>query len=271
MSADVLLVVPTLGRRVDFLQQTLASIAAQSRPADVIVVVPRGATEARDLAGDLGAVIVDDPGGQAAAINAGVAMARPQHVYVNWIGDDDLLVEESLAATAGALDRRADAVVAYGACSYIDAGGRVLWVSRAGRWANTILSWGPDLIPQPGMLVRLDAWRRVGGVDETLRFAFDLDLLLKLRAHGDLVDVGAIVSSFRWHPDSLTVADRSASLAESEAVKRRHLSPRARSLAWLWEAPVRGATRLAAREVTRRARRATGDRAQTGNAANSSG
>lgn len=69
--------------------------------------------------------------------------------------------------------------------------------------------------------------------------------------------MGEVVSCFRWHGDSLTVSDRTASLDESERVKRRHLSPTARRLAWTWEGPVRVATRLAAREVTRRARRAS--------------
>jgi GT2 family glycosyltransferase len=147
-------------------------------------------------------------------------------------------------------------VVAYGACEYIDDDGRLLWTSSAGRWAQVLLPWGPDLIPQPGMLVRRSAWEAVGGLDESLRFAFDLDLLLRLRKVGAFVDVGRVVSSFRWHPDSLTVSDRSASLDESEAVKRRYLGSTANAFKWVWEKPVRGATRVAARGVTRRARRA---------------
>ena len=149
-----------------------------------------------------------------------------------------------------------NAVVAYGSCAYIDDEGRALWTSSAGRWATRILSWGPDLIPQPGMLMRRPAWVNVGGVDESLRFAFDLDLLLKLRREGNFVDVGRVVSSFRWHPDSLTVSDRTASLDESELVKRRYLSRVGRSMSWTWERPVRLATRMAAREVTRRALKA---------------
>ena len=255
--AEVLVVVPTLGSRLDFLGQTLASIASQDVPADVLVVVPADRTEARELARDHGARIADDPGSLPSAINLGVRLALPEHRFVNWIGDDDLLVPGSLAATVGAL-RDDSVVLAYGACSYIDDRGRQLWVSQAGRWAERILSWGPDLIPQPGMLVRRSAWDAVGGLDESMRFAFDLDLLLKLRGQGSFVDVGRVVSSFRWHPDSLTVSDRTASLDESELAKRRHLSPAARRLSWLWEKPVRGATRLAAREVTRRARRKLG-------------
>ena len=255
MPASVLIVVPTLGQRLGFLEQTLASIAGQSVPADIAVVTPSRSTEARELARGFGAEVVDDPGSLPSAVNAGVAAAQPCHEYVNWIGDDDLLADGSLARTVGALAADTGRVVAYGACDYIDDEGRLLWTSRAGRWAQTILPWGPDLIPQPGMLVRRTAWDAVGGVDDSLRFAFDLDLLLKLRPKGSFVDVGAVVSSFRWHPESLTVSDRTTSLDESEAVKRRYLSPRARRWAWAWERPVRGATRLAAWEVTRRARR----------------
>lgn len=256
MPASVLIVVPTLGRRLDFLEQTMASIADQQQPADVVVVTPTDAVDARALAVSAGAQVADDPGSLPAAINVGVGLAAPEHAFVNWIGDDDLLAPGALAATVAALSASPDRVLAYGACTYIDDEGRPLWTSHAGRWAQTLLAWGPDLIPQPGMLVRLDAWRAVGGVDESLRFAFDLDLLLKLRRVGGFVDVGTVVSSFRWHPDSLTVSDRTASLDESEAVKRRYLSPTARRLSWTWEGPVRLATRAAAREVTRRARRA---------------
>lgn len=263
MASSVLLVVPTLGQRLDYLQQTLDSVTSQDEPADIVVVTPRDAVQARELAAACGAMVVDDPGSLPAAVNAGVGTAHEGHEFVNWIGDDDLLSPGSLAATTRALRADRGCVVAYGACAYIDDDGRHLWTSQAGRWAQRILPWGPDLIPQPGMLVRLDAWRAVGGVDASLRFAFDLDLLLKLRRHGGFVDVGRVVSSFRWHPDSLTVSDRSTSLDESEAVKRRYLSSGARRVSWLWEGPVRVATRLAAREVSRRARQ----RSRTANVA----
>lgn len=254
-AARVLIVVPTLGTRMDYLDRALTSITSQSVPADVLLVAP-DRPAVRAAAERHGARFIADPGSQTKAINEGVAAAQLQHEFVNWLGDDDLLEPESLAATTAALDADPTAVVAYGACRYIDEDDRELWISQAGPWATRILSWGPDLIPQPGMLVRTDAWHRVGGVDESFRFAFDLDLLLKLKAIGRLVDVGMVVSSFRWHADSLTVGDRTTNLQESERAKRAALGPTARRLAWTWEGPVRLATRAAAREVSRRARRA---------------
>ena len=254
-SSDVLIVVPTLGRRPGHLQECLESLQAQEPTPEIVLVGP-DLPEIRTMASKFETTWVPDPGSQTRAINAGVATASSQIRYVNWLGDDDLLEPGSIAATRNTLEANPPATVAYGSCRYIDESGSPLWISSAGPWASRILSWGPDLIPQPGMLVRLSAWNSVGGVDESYRFAFDLDLLLKLKKIGPLIDVGQIVSSFRWHPDSLTVGDRATNLAESERAKRNALSPRMRSVAWLWEKPVRGATRIAAWEVSRRARRA---------------
>lgn len=251
--ARILIVIPTLGQRVDFLRQTLASVAGQSVPADLCLVTPRDAEAARALATGVGAKVLDDPGGQSAAINLGLGQAEPRHEFVNWLGDDDLLTPGSLAAVAAALDAHPDASAAFGHCRYVDPDDRPVWTSRAGRAAPWILPWGPNLIPQPGMLVRRSAWSAVGGLDESLRYSMDLDLLLRLRRVGRLVAVPEVVAAFRWHPDSITVSARDASLAEAEQVKRRYLPRGLHPAAPAWEAPVRWATKRAAAGVSRRA------------------
>ena len=252
---EVLLVVPTLGLRNDLLRLTLASIRSQSVPADIVMVTPSSSDSIRALADEYEVETLGDPGSLPLAINAGVQERRAQHTFVGWLNDDDLLEPNSLAATTAALRANQEAVVAYGACRYIDEHGRHLWLSRAGSWAPRIIGWGPDLIPQPGMLVRASAWRDVGGLDPSYRLAFDLDLLLRLRALGTFVNTHQVVSSFRWHPNSLTVEDRRTNLAESERAKRAALSPMARRCAWMWESPVRWATRIAVHRVNQRAQR----------------
>ena len=266
----VLLAVATLGRRPEYLEQTLTSIREQSVPADIVIVAPLQAPGIAETARRFGTRLLADPGSLPAAINLGLSEVGrdgigrdgidPGFDYVNWLNDDDVLEPGSLAATVGTLEADPGAVVAFGACRYIDGDGRELWVSKAGPWAPRILKWGPDLIPQPGMLVRATAWTAVGGLDETYRLAFDLDLLLRLQRIGRLVDTGVVVSSFRWHADSLTVDDRSTNIAESERAKRAALGPVARRLAWMWEAPVRVATRQAVKTVNRRAERLVASR-----------
>lgn len=255
MSADVLIVVPTLGRRPEFLSSCLDSIVHQDVAVDIVIVGPVDNDVVTQAAQRVDATLIDDPGSLAAAVNLGVAQGISEHRFVNWLGDDDLLTPGSLEATVSALDKNPKAVVAFGSCTYIDDDGRRLWVSKAGPLAPRILPWGPDLIPQPGMLVRADAWRSVGGLDESLAFAFDLDLLLKLKRLGPLVSVDSVVSCFRWHANSLTVSDRTRSLDESQEVKRRYLDDTSRRWKWVWEKPVRAATRIAAWRVNRTAQR----------------
>lgn len=245
----------TLGKRPVFLRETLASIRAQDIPADIVLVAPEGDEEVQRAAHDFSAALLPDPGGLPAAINLGAQEGLRGHKYLNWLNDDDLLTPGSLRATSSALEAHPKATVAFGACQYIDGSGGDLWLSKAGSWAPRVLAWGPDLIPQPGMLIRSDAWRQVGGLDTSFRLAFDLDLLLRLKKIGPLINTGTTVSKFRWHADSLTVDDRSTNIAESERAKRAALNPTLRRLAWMWEPPVRMATRIAAHEVQRRARK----------------
>lgn len=252
----VLLIVPTLGRRDKFLAQTLHSIRAQrGERADVVVVAPPDAVGTRKLAAKYGADVIEDAGSVSGSVNAGLAVASPHHLYANWIGDDDLLAPGSLAAAASALDADCTASLAFGYCDYIDPSGRLLWTNRAGDLAPRLLSWGPDLIPQPGALFRVSHFLDVGGLDNGLQYAMDLDLWCRLRVTGPFINTRRTLAAFRWHPTSVTVANRTASLDESDLVKRRYYSAMQARAAFLWERPVRGATRIAAYRLSRRARR----------------
>ena len=62
-----------------------------------------------------------------------------------------------------------------------------LWASRAGNWRRGLPDSVPTLIPQPGSLIRRSAWEHVGGLDERLHYAMDLDLFLRLRRFGVIV------------------------------------------------------------------------------------
>ena len=253
---SVLVVVPTLGERIETLEESLASVRAQEGvDAHLVVVVPDAAVEARVIAVKHGATLVSDPRrGLSAAVNAGIAARRGEEFYA-WLGDDDLLVPDGLATLSRLLQADPRTVVAYGACPYIDERGRTVTVSRAGDLAARILAWGPDLVPQPASLTRVTALEKAGVYDESLRFAMDLDMFLRLKRRGAFLSTKEETAAFRWHADSLTVANRGLSLAESEKVKRRYLRPGLRPFSPLWDVPVRVATKVAARQVNARARK----------------
>lgn len=255
-AANILVILPTLGDRMESLEETLASVEQQRLGVSLrlVVITPVTATAARALALAHGATVVDDPGtGISGAINKGIE-ARAGEEFYAWIGDDDLFRPGGLATLKTLLDNDARAVVAYGGCDYIDVHGNILGRSRAGKLAQIILAWGPDLIPHPGSMIRLDDLEAVNCFDTSLKYAMDLDLFLRLRSRGSFVFTTDAVSAFRWHPDSLTVASRQNSSRESEAVKARYQPGWLRLMSPLWVLPVRWASAAAAQGVSKRAR-----------------
>lgn len=220
---SVLVVVPTLGQRPDYLRETLDSLEAQEGVRlHVVVVAPAAATDVQSETEGRGHRFLAQTGrGMSQAINQGWQHAGDDAEAWAWLGDDDLLAAGSLQTASAALRRSPRASMVYGRCAYIDARGELVYEARPSRAAAWLLRWGPDLVPQPGSLFRAAAVRRVGMVDESLRYAMDLDLFLRLADVGPVVYVPRVLASFRWHADSTTVADPGASDREARDVRAR--------------------------------------------------
>ena len=249
------MVLPTLGDRLAHLERALRSVEAQRESADVsvVMVVPSGKKQARALGKKFGATLVDDPGeGMSAAMNAGLDTRLDEEFYI-WLGDDDYYLPGGVTVLANLLTSNPKAVVAYGGCHYVDDSDEVLWTSKAGSLAKRIVGFGPNLIPHPAALMRIDAVQIVGGYDESLRYAMDLDLFLSLRAQGEFVSTTEAVSAFGWQPESLTVSGRSASAEEARRIKRHHLPTWLLPLEPLWAYPVVWASALAAHRISKKA------------------
>ena len=249
------IVVPTLGRRPDYLLQSLKSIAAAG-DAYVLLVAPSEVDLNQYLTNGLIDKVVIDPGtGLANAINFGISSLPSDLIYVNWLGDDDLLEPNSINQCLAALKGDPNVVMVYGSCNYIDSAGCVIWKNLAGSWASKILRFGPDLIPQPGALFNRAAFDAVGGLDPNYAWAFDYDLFIKLSRLGKLMFIPMVLANFRWHPESLSVEFRKRSVAEASQVRKTYLPKLLRPFAWFWEFPIKTATLLAGFRVTQQARR----------------
>lgn len=254
-AARILVVLPTLGDRLDTLHETLEAITEQKQDVRLrlVVVAPTAAVDARTMAESFGATVIDDPKrGISEAINRGIA-ARESEEFYAWMGDDDLFRPGGLLKLQQLLDENPEAIVSYGGCDYINSAGKVAAEFRPGKWAQFLLPWGPDLIPHPGSMIRLDELEAIGKFDPNLKYAMDLDAFLKLKKRGKFACTTEPVSAFRWHPDSLTVASRKNSSLESEAVKAKHLPPLIRPIRFLWQYPIRWASAIAAQRVSRQA------------------
>jgi GT2 family glycosyltransferase len=257
LSKRVGIVVPTLGKRLDYLNQCLESIK-QAGDAHVCIVSPKDFDAGPFLARGLAHQLVLDPGsGLAEAINVGIRELPSEIEYTNWLGDDDLLAPDSLIEAAKLLDSDPNTVLVYGSCDYVDPNGTVFWANKSGTWASPLLHFGPDLIPQPGALFRRKVFEQLGGLNKTYAWAFDFDLFLRLKKIGRLRFVKKTLASFRWHPESLSVEYRSMSVSEASKVRVSHLPGALRPVSFLWEFIVRKSTLAAGNRVTKKAKRVT--------------
>lgn len=225
---QVLVVVPTLGDRPQLLARTLDSIS-QAGPAFTVVVAQRPDRIAR-ICGNAGVLLVEQTGrGLSAAINQ--AWSRFGELpYWTWIGDDDLLTVGSLERSVAYLAAHSEKSLVFGRCAWIDGDGNPLWVMAPGRYAAWTLGVGPNLLPQPGAVLRASAVRRVGMLDTSLRFAMDLDIFLRLAGKGRVGYLRDVQGCFRMHPDSTTTSGVRESWLEARRVQLlRTALPR-----WLW-------------------------------------
>lgn len=227
------IVVPTLGTRPDYLVQCVDSIRRATKDdVFILLVAPSGFVLPENLKVDH---VVEDPGhGLASAINYGEAMLPSSVEFFNWLGDDDLLAEGSIDRTVAELTI-GSAPFAFGQCDYIDPEGCLLFTNRSGRWAVPLMRFGPQLIPQPGAMFRRKAFQSVGRLDVQYKWAFDLDIFIRLSLVARPTFIPSALASFRWHDDSLSVGGRQGSVNEASLIRIRHLHPILKRLSFLWE------------------------------------
>jgi len=241
-----------MGSRPEFLVQSLASIRSAGS-ATIHIIAPESAKLASVLDPSSYDALIIDPGtGLSAAIDVGLRSFSPRVQYINWLGDDDLLTEGSLDHALSVLAGNPSIALVYGGCEYIDGDGKSLWHNKSGSYAKYLMRCGPQLVPQPGSLMRMDAYEQIGGLNHQYKWAFDLDLLIRLSRVGKLQFTPRTLAKFRWHTESLSVGGRRGSVTEASAVRKKYLHHNLKLISELWESPIRRIVLRAGSSLTTR-------------------
>jgi glycosyltransferase involved in cell wall biosynthesis len=222
--SDLPLVTVPSFNHVRYLNDALESIFAQRVSVEVFVM-DGGSTDnslaiikkwERHLAGWRS----EPDGGQAAAINAAVALGHSP--YVCWLNSDDWWLDGALLALTQALQAEPDAAFAYGrAWNVTDPGGKVspVWVRPFNRSQMAVRC----LVSQPATLICRSAWEKVAGLDETLQMAMDYDLWWRLfNTFGTPTFVDSYIAVNRDHDQTKTNASRRLHYQEAIGIVRHH-------------------------------------------------
>lgn len=149
--------------------------------------------------------------GQAAAINTAFARLAPASCgndadVMAYLNSDDVYHPGALRFIAEHFARERRTSVAYGHRYILNQDGLM-----TGRWFTPRRSCDDlrmqDLVPQESLFWRRSAWDKVGGIDETFRFALDWDLLQRMQAAGlRFTRLPWFLAGFRMHPAQKTQA-----------------------------------------------------------------
>jgi len=221
---NILVVIPSLNQG-KYLEQNLDRLLSSAEPDISVVIMDAGSTDGsleiiKKYQDRLKYWRSHPDAGQSAAINEGVRAADTER-YVCWVTADDVVLPQRLIDLARFLDGHDECVAAHGHGGIIDETGAVIGRYYSRPFSPRIFA-SFNTICQPASLIRLSAWKRVGGVDEALHFGMDYDLWWRLARIGSIGFVDTVVAQFREHRETKTRSRYDEALAAAIAIVKRY-------------------------------------------------
>jgi glycosyltransferase involved in cell wall biosynthesis len=225
----VTVVTPSFNQ-VQFIEETIRSVLLQDYANLEYIVIDGGSTDGsvdiiRKYERWLAYWVSEKDRGQAHAVNKG--FERSTGDLLGWLNSDDVLLPGAISRVVTSSLQAPDAIL-LGDVINVTATGKPVQVvhQRNVTFRNMVEVWNRDrhvAWHQPGIYVPRCLYTNVGGLDESLRYLFDLDWMCRLLRTASVSYLGAPVAQFRLHSRSKTVAEAVDWLPEFYRVAQRYL------------------------------------------------
>lgn len=220
----VTIVSPSLNQG-QYIEEAIRSVLAQDYPRIEYIVVDGGSTDGTiqtlERYGDGLRWISEPDAGQAAAVNKGLAMGSGE--ILAWLNCDDYYEADTVPRAVRQFLDRPDLMLVYGDAWFVDARGRELGPCRQVEPfdLDRLVHYG-DIIAQPAAFFRREAFQAVSGLDETLHWAMDYDLWIKIGRRFPVLYVPERLACYRLTGENRTTRGGQARFEEIATVGRRH-------------------------------------------------
>lgn len=208
----ITIVTPSLNQG-EFIEETILSVLEQEYPNLEYIIIDGGSTDntldvIKKYENKLTFWVSEKDKGQSDAINKGLARASGN--LFNWLNADDILEPDTLRKVALEFATK-DVEVIYGWCRHFSNKTKeTLAIGKTSVQYNVEKSMAYYSMGQPSHFYKTEVIRELGGVDNALHYAMDMDLWFRyLATHGvDKVKfVDDVLSHFRLHEHSKTNKD----------------------------------------------------------------
>ncbi|UWF77891.1 MULTISPECIES: glycosyltransferase family 2 protein [Microbacterium] len=206
MDRSVTVIIPT-NRGGAYLEEAVASVRAQTSPVHEILLVDDGspAPGLAHTAARLGLrYLRQEASGLSVARNNGAEHAEGE--WIAYLDDDDVWHPERIAAQQRALDAMPEAIASCTGGWYMDADGVRFGDGWGAPQATAERMIAYDAVPPriTTLLIRRDAYRRVGGCRTAMEPAEDNDLIQRLLQIGEFACVDRQLVGYRRHRGNVT-------------------------------------------------------------------
>ncbi|HST16927.1 MAG TPA: glycosyltransferase family 2 protein [Gaiellaceae bacterium] len=179
-----------------------------------------GTADVLTALGDPRVAVVREPdGGQADAINRGLARATGE--ILGWLNGDDELEPGALATVAAVFEREPSTELVYGRGAYFDGSGARLRPYDVRAFDRRLLLTR-DYILQPAAFWRRSLWERVGPLDVNLTWGFDWDWFIRASRETSFRLVDVELARYGLTGENKSIAGGAERQAELAKIARRH-------------------------------------------------
>ncbi len=149
--------------------------------------------------------------GLSATLNRGIELARGE--YFNFLPSDDAFFPEKLEVQIKVFEECDQLGVVFSYPQLVDADGREIKDDPAALWPIVPYETKEEIFPAlfernflsaPTALIRMDAFKKVGPFDESLKYAQDYDLWMRILKYYDARLIKQSLVKYRWHGENLT-------------------------------------------------------------------
>jgi len=187
-----------------YLEITIQSVLAQDYPRIEYIVIDGASTDGsieiiQKYETRLAYWISEKDKGQADAINKGIARAKGD--IIAWLNSDDYYLPNTISSAVKVFDENPDVAMTYGDMLAVDEHGKTINILKYKQLSlEDLLCF--QIIGQPAVFFRREAYEKTGGLDTTFHFLLDHHLWIRIAEQGKILHIPQTWATARYHAEA---------------------------------------------------------------------
>ena len=192
--------------QVDFIESNIKSVIAQNYPNVEHIIIDAGSTDGTlDILKKYDKQLnwISEPdNGQSDGLNKGFKKASGE--IIGWINSDDALYENALYEVAKFFQENSNEIAVVGDQMIIDEDNNIVKVINSCPYSYDYLLNYAKGITQNSTFFKKDVFNKIGYLDESLHYAMDHDLFIRIASIKNIPYISKTLAQFRRQPNAKT-------------------------------------------------------------------